>query len=357
MILWLSNEDAERLMSPAEYVASLEDAYREFGFGRVVERMPSRTHTFVPTSREKVLYQCRTIEGGIPKLDAYSLRLNSEVSHEVIINGMRRKYKPPAIQGKFYFGLVFLFGLEHGELRAVIQDAYLNKMLTGATGALGVKYLSRKNAHTVGIIGSSWQAGGQLKAVSTVRSLTAVKVFSPTRENREAFARNMSEDVGLDVKAVSSYEEALRGIDIVITATNSYDSYLRGEWLEPGQHVDAMGGGDRTNKMRELFVDAYAKASVVVVNAKAQAQYDEPPDILEAIENNVTSWAKIQELGRVVSGHDSGRTNDEQITLHRHHTGLGLWYTSAAQSLYERAVKVKAGRELPDELFYQAFPT
>ena len=75
MVLWLNNEDAERLMSPADYVAALEDGYREFGFDRVVERVPSRTHTYVPTTKENIRFCCRTIEGGIPKLDAYSLRL------------------------------------------------------------------------------------------------------------------------------------------------------------------------------------------------------------------------------------------------------------------------------------------
>lgn len=357
MVMWLNNEDAERLMTPADYVAALEDGYREFGHGRVVERFPSRTHTYVPTTRDKVRFCCRTIEGGIPKLDAYSLRLNSEVPHEITVNGMRRKYKPPSIENKFYFGLVFLFGLEDGRLRALIQDAYLNKMVTGATGALGVKYLSRPESSTVGIIGSGWQARGQLSAVAAVRKLTSVKVFSPTRETREAYAREMTKEIGVEVKPVESYEAAVRGVDIIITATNSYDSFLRGEWLEPGQHIDAMGGGDRWNKMRELFVSAYQKADVIAVNSVTAAQYDESADVMEAIKVGATSWEKMQDLGRIVAGIDSGRTSPSQITLHRHHTGLGLWYTAAGQKLYEAAVAAKAGKDLPDEIFYQIFVT
>jgi ornithine cyclodeaminase/alanine dehydrogenase-like protein (mu-crystallin family) len=145
-----------------------------------------------------------------------------------------------------------LFGIENGELRAVMHDGYVNQMVIGATGALGVKYLSPDDAHSVGIIGSGWQAQGQLKAVATVRDITDVKVFSLTEANREAFARTMSGKIGAKVIPVSSYEEAVRGSDIVITATSSYDPFLHGDWLEPGQHIDAMGGGDRTNKMREM---------------------------------------------------------------------------------------------------------
>lgn len=275
----------------------------------------------------------------------------------ITVNGMRRKYKPPAIEGKFYFGLVFLFGIENGELRAIIQDGYLNQMVTGATGALGVKYLSRGDAHSVGIIGSGWQAQGQLKAVATVRDITSVKVFSPTPENRAAYAKLMSGEIGVEVIPVSSYEDAVRGSDIVITATNSYDSFLRGDWLEPGQHIDAMGGGDRTNKMRELFADAYDRAAVVVVNSKPQAQYDEPLDVLEAIGQGATDWDSIAELGRIIAGTDPGRSDDADITLHRHHTGLGLWYTAAGHALYEAAVAAGAGRDVPDELFNQLYVT
>lgn len=357
MVLWLGNEEAERLLTPADYVAAAEDGYREYGLGQVVERVPSRTHTYVPTTREDVRFCCRTIEGGIPKLDSYSLRLNSEVPHMITVNGMRRKYKPPAIEGKYYFGLVFLFGIETGELRAIIQDGYLNQMVTGATGALGVKYLSRPDSTSVGIIGSGWQAQGQLKAVSTVRTIKSVKVFSPTQANREAYATLMSGEIGAEVTPVSSYEEAVRGSDIVITATNSYDSYLQGDWLEPGQHIDAMGGGDRTNKMRELFADVYERAAVVAVNSRPQAQYDEPLDVLEAIDIGATSWDGISELGGIIAGTDPGRTAGDQITLHRHHTGLGLWYTAAGHALYEAAIAAGAGREVPDELFNQLYVT
>ena len=159
----------------------------------------------------------------------------------ITVNGMRRKYKPPAIDGKFYFGLIFLLGIENGELRAAMHDCYVNQMVTGATGALGVKYLSPDDAHSVGIIGSGWEAQGQLKAVARVRDITDVKVFSLTEANREAFARTMSGEIGAEVIPVSFYEEAVRGSDIVITATSSYDPFLRGDWLEPGQHIDALG--------------------------------------------------------------------------------------------------------------------
>ena len=118
-----------------------------------------------------------------------------------------------------------------------------------------------------------------------------------------------------------------------------------------------MGGGDRTNKMRELIADIYERADVVTVNSKPQAQYDEPLDVLEPIDNGATDWDSIAELGRVIAGADAGRSDNNQITLHRHHTGLGLWYTAAGHALFEAAVAAGAGRDVPDELFDQLYVT
>ena len=110
-------------------------------------------------------------------------------------------------------------------------------------------------------------------------------------------------------------------------------------------------------KCGKWFADVYERADVVIVNSKPQAQYDEPLDVLEAIDNGATAWDSIAELGRVIAGTDAGRRDNDQITLHRHHTGLGLWYTAAGHALFEAAVAAGAGRDVPDELFNQLYVT
>lgn len=357
MPLWLSNEDAQRLLSPRDYVDAAEAGYREMGLGRVTERQPPRTHTYVQNGVPGSRFCCRTIEGGIPSLGVYALRVCSEVPRVTVQGGMRRKWKPAAIQQRYWLGLVFLFGLEQGELRAVIQDGWMNRMLTGATGALGVKYLARQDASTVGLIGSGFQAGGQLEAICAVRPIRHVRVYSPTPERRATFARQMSAALGITVEPVDSYQAAVRGVDIVVTATNSYDPFFKGEWLEPGQHLDAMGGGDRNNPMRELDDDCFRRADLVMVNAKATVEYDQPEDVMGAVRRGDLRWEDILELGQVVAGVAPGRANDQQVTLHRHFSGLGLWYAAAGHRLYRAALRQGAGQQLPDEWFVQEMVT
>jgi ornithine cyclodeaminase/alanine dehydrogenase-like protein (mu-crystallin family) len=357
MPLWLSNEDCQRLLSPRGYVEAVEEGYRQMGLGRGAERQPPRTHTYVENGVPDARFCCRTIEGGVPSLGVYAVRMCSEVPRITLQGGMRRKYKPAAIEKRYWLGLVFLFGLEQGELRAVFQDGWMNRLLTGATGALGVKYLARQDASTLGIIGAGFQAGGQLLAIQAVRPIRHVKVFSPTPENRCAFAEQMTAELDIPVEPVPSYEDAVRGVDIVVTATNSYDAFFKGEWLEPGQHLDAMGGGDRNNPMRELDDESFRRTDVLAVNAKLTIEYDQPEDVMGAVRRGDVRWEDILELGQLVAGKAVGRTRDDQVTLHRHFSGLGLWYAAAGHALYEAAKHHGAGQQIPDEWFVQSMVT
>jgi alanine dehydrogenase len=360
MTLWLSNDDARELLTPQDYLEAVEAGYREMGLGRVVERQPSRTHTYVEATGKAppgARFCCRTIEGGVPALGVYAVRLCSEVPHEILVDGMRRKDKPPAIDGRKYLGLVFLLSLEDGALLAMLQDAYLNMMCTGATGALGVKHLAREDASTIGMIGSGWQAGGQLRSICSVRPIRRVRVFSPTAANREAFADEMSKELGIAVEAVAAPTDAVRGADIVVTATNSYDPFFRGAWLEPGQHLDVMGGGDRNNRMRELDDECYRRADLVVINARDQVAYDRPEDLFDPVDRGELDWDEVAQLPDVIAGTSLGRTSPDQITLHRHNTGLGLWYASAGHRLYHEALQQGRGIEIPSDWFTQDLRT
>ena len=85
-------------------------------------------------------------------------------------------------------GLVQLFSLETGEPLAIIQDGFLQKARVGGTSALGVKYLARKDAKVLGLFGSGLQAGAHIEAISKVRQLEKVKIYSPNEEHRQGFA-------------------------------------------------------------------------------------------------------------------------------------------------------------------------
>ncbi len=156
-------------------------------------------------AREDALYSLKSMDGVIPKLGVGAVRINSDIVTWPKRGNNVRREKMPAAPGNRYVGLVLLFSTENGEPLAIFPDGVMQRMRVGAANGLGVKYLARKDAKTVGILGSGWQAGAQLMAVCAVRSTSRPSAASaPMRQNRDAFARQMSEALGVDVMPVDT---------------------------------------------------------------------------------------------------------------------------------------------------------
>ncbi len=137
--------------------------------------------------------------------------------------------------------IVLLYRADSGELAALIEGDYLGQVRTGAASAVATKYMARPDAHVLGIIGTGTQARTQLAAVSEVRALETIRAFGRDRGRLENYCREMSERLRRPVTPANSVEEAVRGADILITATNSMKSFVSGAWLAAGAHINAIG--------------------------------------------------------------------------------------------------------------------
>ena len=184
-----------------------------------------------------VFYVLTTIIGALAKPAVTSVRMDSDAIHWPIVNGKMRKGRIPMASGGRYGGFVILFSSETSEPLILFSDGYMQKMKIAGTAALGTKYLARKNAETIGLIGSGWQAGAQLRAHCAVRDVKLVKVYSPDKERRESFAKKAAEELGIKVRAVEEPQLAVKGVDIVVAATNSLDPVLKAEWVEEGMYL------------------------------------------------------------------------------------------------------------------------
>src|SRR5215472_4311320 len=208
--------------------------------------------------------------------------------------------------------VVPLFRSTTGEMAALIEADGLGQIRTGAASGVATKYLANPAASTVGIIGTGYQARTQLEAVAAVRRLERVRAFGRDPERRANFCHEMSERIGFAVEATSSGEEAVRGADIIITATTATQVVLEGEWLSPGTHINAMGAN--WPQKRELDAAAVGRANLIVVDSVEQSKM-EAGDLIQAFEQDQSRWDAVQELGRIVSGGPPGRTSAGQITL------------------------------------------
>src|SRR5437764_78341 len=201
MTLILSNNDVEKLLTMPECIEVLEEAYVELAEGRGVNRR--RSDCITPTSKPDAIYGLKSMDGVIPKLGIGAIRINSDIiTFPKKGNNFVREKVPAAPNGR-YTGLVLLFSSENGEPLAILPDGVMQRMRVGAANGLGVKYLARKDARTIGILGSGWQAGAQLMAACAVRDIKSIRCFSPTKTNREAFSTQMSSLLGVEVLPVA----------------------------------------------------------------------------------------------------------------------------------------------------------
>src|SRR4029077_6714694 len=257
MTLILSNDDVAKLLTMRECIDVLEDVYVELANGRGVNRV--RSDCLVPSGQGDALYSLKSMDGVIPKLGIGAVRIDSDIVTWPKQGNNMRRVKVPAAPGGRYVGLVLLFSSHTGEPLAIMPDGVMQRIRVGAANGLGVKYLARKNANSVGILGSGWQAGAQLMAVCAVRDIKTIRCFSPNRERREAFAHEMSGTLGVKVVPVPQPEDAIGGADIALCATNSIDNVFFERWIEPGMHVSSI-------KITEIELAAIRRADRLVLH-------------------------------------------------------------------------------------------
>src|SRR6185295_8017059 len=155
-------------------------------------------------------------------------------------------------------GVVMLFGVKHGEPLAILDASAITAIRTAAASGAATDALARADAGDLALIGSGAQARTHLEAMRAVRRLRRVRVWSRTRANAERFARDEAAGAGLEIEVAASAEEALRGADLVCTTTAAKEPVVRGAWLSPGAHVNAVGACFAAN--RELDTDAVRRA-------------------------------------------------------------------------------------------------
>jgi alanine dehydrogenase len=246
------------------------------------------------------------------------------------------------VRGKLRF-LVPLYEMAGGELVALIEADYMGQLRTGAASGVATKYLARRDARVAAILGTGGQAKTQLEAVATVRRLECVNVFGRDPQKREAFCKEMGARVGIPVRAAASASEAVRGAQIVCTATTASQPVVNGADLTSGVHINAIGA-NHAHK-RELDDEAVASADVIVVDSIEQSR-QEAGDLIIAFHGDESCWTGVKRLSDVVAGKTSGRTSDTEVTLFKSN-GIASWDLAVAMKVYKAARAKGLGRQLP----------
>lgn len=221
---------------------------------------------------------------------------------------------------------VLLYDAATARPLATIEANHLGQIRTGAASAVATDLLARKDAAVLGVIGTGFQAQTQIEAIRVVRDIREVRVWSRSPERREAFA------VKMNARATATAEEAIRGADIIVTATFAKDAVLEDAWVSPGAHVNAIGSNNPLR--REIPAELVQRAALIAVDAIDQARI-ESGDLLLAW-TTPEQWAdsRLVDLS-VVAASRRGRETNQDVTIFKSN-GLGVQDIAVGGYVYSR---------------------
>jgi len=230
-------------------------------------------------------------------------------------------------------GVVLLSSGRTGEPLAVLNASAVTEVRTAAVSALATDLLARRDADVLAVIGTGVQGRAHALALSQTRELREIRLVSRDRDKAVRAASELDELVGTAVRPFASVAEAVAGAGIVVTATSSAKPVLRGEWLEPGMHVNAVGACLPTT--REL--DSAAMGAGVLFADSRHSLLAESGDYLMAARDGVVGPDRIRaELGEILTGHAAGRLSDSEITIFES-LGLAIEDLAAGALAYQKA--------------------
>jgi alanine dehydrogenase len=307
--LYLTEAEVTELLTPADALDAVEGCFQRLAAGAIENRPRSRT----------------PLEGG-------ALAVMWAVDNELGLAGVKSYAWLP--DGTPF--VVILFDTAKAELAAVIEADKLGQLRTGAASGVAAKHLAKPGAASLGIIGCGWQARSQVECIrEALPGIERVVAYCRNEQRLKAFCKDTGAEAG------ESHPDPA-GQDVVVTATTSRDPVLRGEWLQPGALVCAIGANDA--RRRELDNVVLERAAFVCCDLREQAQR-ESGDLIEPVEAGVLDWLEVHELHEVVAGELPGRQDDDDIVLFKSN-GIAAWDVAIGAAAIERARERGVGRDV-----------
>ncbi len=322
MSLVLTGSEVMQVLDMDLALSAAHDAFRAYGEGRV--HMPPKSYLTLAQGDFRAMYG----EIFLPE------------DHICGLKWVNVHPQNPAKGLLTVMAKILLDDPETGLEFADLDGTHITDYRTGAAGGVAAKYLARAEAHRLGLIGAGAQARTQVAAILKVRPIREIVVYNRHVEHAQAFARELSESYGVRTRVAGLAEEAVRGLDIVVTTTPSTSPVVRYDWVSPGTHINAIGA-DAAGKQE--LEPAILTAARVVVDDWAQASHS--GEINVPLKRGELSAAQIYgSLGEVVAGKKPGRQTPEEITVFDS-TGLIIQDLALGLAVYKRARERGLGEE------------
>jgi len=320
-MLVLSESQVQNLIDLDELIAALQQAQIQYSSGTAV--MPVRLVVPLPQ-----------IQGRITSMPGY-LHQDGALGMKVVTYFHENpKQNLPAI-----LATILLFRANTGKMIAVMDGGYITAIRTACASALATKALANSDAPVLGVLGAGVQARAHILALTRVRQLSRIKIYSPSGNSARSVKTELERPCGVPIVVVNSAQDAVRNSDILVTATTAKTPIVKPEWLKPGAHINAVGS--HRPDLRTIDGATLRRATIFVDSRDAIMA--ECGDILLALEENSIGEADIRgEIGEVLAGSKAGRSNASEITLYKS-VGIAIQDVAAAQLVYHKALEQNVG--------------
>jgi ornithine cyclodeaminase len=320
-MLILTRRDVESLLSMQACIALMQEALASLARGEVI--LPLRPVLRVPDS-----------PNAFALMPAYSKSLGAIGAKLITVFPENHGTELDSHQGA-----VILFDGRRGNIQAMIDAASITAIRTAAVSAVATSLLANEQAEVLAILGAGVQAYTHLDAMMAVRRFRTVRVWSRSVDHARAVAQRATDQYGANGETAKDAGSAVRGAQVICTVTASREPVLRGEWLAPGTHINAVGASLPT--ARELDTEAVRRARIFV--DRRESALNEAGDLLLPMKEGViTADAIVAEIGELLIGTREGRRGADEITLFKS-LGIAVEDLACAHDLHRRATAENVG--------------
>lgn len=320
--LLLNKEEVSRLISNREVIEAVENAYKAFNSGQVEQ--PEYLSIHMPAPRGEIDF----------KLGYY--KVNETISMKASSGGFANN--PASFGLPTGMGTIILFDARSCALICVMDGSLITGLRTGASGAVSVKALARKNASKITSIGTGNQARMQIRAINEVMKIDEIYAWSRTAEKLAKYKADIESEFGIPVIITETKKEAVEQADVLITTTRGVGAPVEAAWVKPGTHIVAIGT-DQFGK-QELEPEIFRNAKIVV---DSLAQCSEKGETWHPLNHDIITSDDIHgEIGEILLGRKPGREHEDEVTIFDS-TGMAIQDITTADRIYQNAIAQNVG--------------
>lgn len=343
MALVITDEDARRLLPMPDCIEAMRNVFRDFADDKAVS-LPRVRYT-IDTDDPTRVYYANVHVGAAPSYGMACVRAGTHLLERKGYDDSRRVMRNPE---PFNWTIVVLYDINTSEPVALMHESYVSGIRVGATSGAAVAEIAPPTASVLGLFGTGRQAQAHCEAICAVRPIQRVQLYSPNPQHVRAFVDKLAKP-GLEIVAVNSEKEVVKGAHVVCCATNRTEPVLKGEWLEDGQMVVSIVNSDQTMTRCEVDEDVLVRAADIVINDWSSVYHNKQVELLDPLEKGLVSEDQVHLLGDVIMGKVSVKAESGRIVYYKNNTGLAMQFAACGAIIFERLKKQGTNLVIPRE--------